>query len=258
MPVSDISVAMELRRRRRRKRNRIIAGVVAAVVVLVLVAMWIVRSSSLLCVNTIEVHGTHLVTASQVEQAAKIPKGQPLARVNTDDVAARVTRMDIVQQAEVYRKWPHTVVIDITELKISYQVKTPGGYLWIDPPGGSLTEPQNPLRTWCGQRLHLEIVAYCETSQLSLIPFPPSLDAMLTTSRPHPAMPLSWCCRVGERWCGDRWLNLFSRPRLPQRCSTLRRLVMMSRPPRIRPLAEQSQAAVEGRGQGWLQRWTPF
>ena len=87
MPVSDISVAMELRRRRCRKRNRIIAGVVAAVVVLVLVAMWIVRSSSVLCVNTIEVHGTHLVTASQVEQAAKIPKGQPLARVNTDAVS---------------------------------------------------------------------------------------------------------------------------------------------------------------------------
>lgn len=71
MPVSDISVAMELRRRRRRKRNRIIAGVVAAVVVLVLVAMWIVRSSSLLCVNTIEVHGTRLVTASQVEQVPR-------------------------------------------------------------------------------------------------------------------------------------------------------------------------------------------
>ncbi|GAE75502.1 cell division protein FtsQ [Cutibacterium acnes JCM 18918] len=238
MPVSDISVAMELRRRRRRKRNRIIAGVVAAVVVLVLVAMWIVRSSSLLCVNTIEVHGTRLVTASQVEQVAKIPKGQPLARVNTDDVAARVTRMDIVQQAEVYRKWPHTVVIDITELKISYQVKTPGGYLWIDPPGESLTEPRNPLRTWCGRRPHLEIVAYCETSQPSLIPFSPSLDAMLTISRPHLAMPLSWCCRASERWCGDRRINLFSRPRSPQRCSTSRRLVMTSRPLSIRPLAE--------------------
>lgn len=144
MPVSDISVAMELRRRRCRKRNRIIAGVVAAVVVLVLVAMWIVRSSSVLCVNTIEVHGTHLVTASQVEQAAKIPKGQPLARVNTDDVAARVTRMDIVQQAEVYRKWPHTVVIDITELKISYQVKTLGGYLWIDPSGRIFNRTSKP------------------------------------------------------------------------------------------------------------------
>ena len=144
MPVSDISVAMELRRRRRRKRNRIIAGVVAAVVVLVLVAMWIVRSSSLLCVNTIEVHGTRLVTASQVEQVAKIPKGQPLARVNTDDVAARETRMDIVQQAEVYRKWPHTVVIDITELKISYQVKTPGGYLWIDPSGRIFNRTAKP------------------------------------------------------------------------------------------------------------------
>ena len=83
MPVSDISVAMELRRRRRRKRNRIIAEVVAALVVLILVAIWIVRSSSLLCVDTIEVHGTHLLTASQVEQAAKVVKGQPLARVNT-------------------------------------------------------------------------------------------------------------------------------------------------------------------------------
>ncbi|AOH44619.1 FtsQ-type POTRA domain-containing protein [Propionibacterium sp. NM47_B9-13] len=145
MPVSDISVAMELRRRRRRKRNRIIAGVVAAVVVFIFVAIWIVRSSSLLCVDTIEVHGTHLVTASQVEQAAKVLKGQPLARVNTDDVAARVRAMDIVQQAEVHRKWPHTVVIDVTELKISYQVKTPGGYLWIDPSGRIFNRSAKPM-----------------------------------------------------------------------------------------------------------------
>ncbi|REB70376.1 cell division protein FtsQ/DivIB [Cutibacterium namnetense] len=175
MPVSDISVAMELRRRRRRKRNRIIAEVVAALVVLILVAIWIVRSSSLLCVDTIEVHGTHLLTASQVEQAAKVVKGQPLARVNTDDVAARVMAMDIVQQAEVHRKWPHTVVIDVTELKISYQVKTPGGYLWIDPSGRIFNRTAKPIprvvwaTTASGNRGLLRDVATVSDS------FPPQL-----------------------------------------------------------------------------------
>ena len=175
MPVSDISVAMELRRRRCRKRNRIIAEVVAALVVLILVAIWIVRSSSLLCVDTIEVHGTHLLTASQVEQAAKVVKGQPLARVNTDDVAARVMAMDIVQQAEVHRKWPHTVVIDVTELKISYQVKTPGGYLWIDPSGRIFNRTAKPIprvvwaTTASGNRGLLRDVATVSDS------FPPQL-----------------------------------------------------------------------------------
>ena len=175
MPVSDISVAMELRRRRRKKRNRIIAEVVAALVVLILVAIWIVRSSSLLCVDTIEVHGTHLLTASQVEQAAKVVKGQPLARVNTDDVAARVMAMDIVQQAEVHRKWPHTVVIDVTELKISYQVKTPGGYLWIDPSGRIFNRTAKPIprvvwaTTASGNRGLLRDVATVSDS------FPPQL-----------------------------------------------------------------------------------
>ncbi|MSS45826.1 FtsQ-type POTRA domain-containing protein [Cutibacterium sp. WCA-380-WT-3A] len=144
MPVSDISVAMELRRRRRNKRYRIVAGVVAAVVVLALGAIWIVRSSSLLTVDTVEVHGAHLVTPSQVKQAAKVPVGQPLARINTDDVAARVTAMDVVGQADVHRKWPHTVVIDVTELKISYQVKTPGGYLWVDPNGTIFNRAAKP------------------------------------------------------------------------------------------------------------------
>ena len=166
---------MELRRRRRRKRNRIIAEVVAALVVLILVAIWIVRSSSLLCVDTIEVHGTHLLTASQVEQAAKVVKGQPLARVNTDDVAARVMAMDIVQQAEVHRKWPHTVVIDVTELKISYQVKTPGGYLWIDPSGRIFNRTAKPIprvvwaTTASGNRGLLRDVATVSDS------FPPQL-----------------------------------------------------------------------------------
>ena len=71
-------------------------------------------------------------------------KGQPLARVNTDEVVARVTSMDIVHQAEVYRKWPHTLVIDVTELKVSYQVKTPGGYLWIDPTGAIFNRTAKP------------------------------------------------------------------------------------------------------------------
>ena len=56
MPVSDINVAIELRRRRRRRRNQIIAGIVAAVVVLLLVAIWVVRSSSVFSVDTVEVH----------------------------------------------------------------------------------------------------------------------------------------------------------------------------------------------------------
>ena len=85
MPVSDINVAIELRRRRRRRRNQIIAGIVAAVVVLILVAIWVVRSSSVFSVDTVEVHGTHLVTVSQVEQAAKVQKGQPLSLIHISE-----------------------------------------------------------------------------------------------------------------------------------------------------------------------------
>ncbi|MDO4411643.1 cell division protein FtsQ/DivIB [Cutibacterium sp.] len=135
MPVSDINVAIELRRRRRRRRNLMIVGIVAAVVILAVAAIWVVRNTTVFSADTVEVRGQRLVTASQVEQAAKVQKGQPLARVNTDEIADRVTSVSVVQQAKVHRKWPHTIVIDVTEFKLAYQVKTSGGYLWIDSAG---------------------------------------------------------------------------------------------------------------------------
>lgn len=165
MPVSDITGAIDLRRRRRRRRNWIIAAVVAGVLVLAGVAVWVVRSSSLLCVEQIDVEGTHTLTPSQVVTAAGVTTGVPLARVDTGQVVQQVSTLPPVSAVEVHRSWPHTLTISVTERTLVYQVEVSGSYLSVDPDGvvfnRSTTRARGAVRatTASGDRTLLRDVA---------------------------------------------------------------------------------------------------
>nr|WP_269449918.1 FtsQ-type POTRA domain-containing protein [Auraticoccus cholistanensis] len=63
----------------------------------------------------VEVTGTSVLTAEQVVAAADAPVGRPLARVDTDAVAARVAGLAPVREVEVSRGWPSTLRVEVTE-----------------------------------------------------------------------------------------------------------------------------------------------
>jgi cell division protein FtsQ len=117
---------------RRQWRRRWLAWryVLVGVLVVALVAtgVWLVYFSSALTVKRVDVDGQHLLSRSQVLATAKVPEGEQLARVDIDAIAARVRALDAVRSADVSRKWPDAVQIDIRE-RVAVAVIEIGGRL---------------------------------------------------------------------------------------------------------------------------------
>src|SRR5512140_2317662 len=81
-------------------------AVVAALVVLAALAVWVVWFSPLLTVREVRVLGAVEVSADSVRQAAAVPVGVPLARVDAAGIAERVGALPRVASVEVRRGWP--------------------------------------------------------------------------------------------------------------------------------------------------------
>lgn len=96
---------------RRRKRRIIIVAVL--VVLLGGAAAWAVWFSSWLTVSSVRVLGVEGPSAAEALQAAAIPMGVQLARVDTDSATVRVAALDWVASAEVRRGWPQEVVVAV-------------------------------------------------------------------------------------------------------------------------------------------------
>jgi cell division protein FtsQ len=91
---------------------------VAAAVLLLAVGVggiYLVFLSHTLSVQGVEVTGTETLTEQKVREVADVPTGGPLATVDLDTIAYRVRSLAVVESAEVTRKWPHDVLIQIVE-----------------------------------------------------------------------------------------------------------------------------------------------
>ena len=88
--------------------------------------VWAVYFSSLLAVQGVEITGATELSAADVRQAAAVPVGEPLARVDLDQVRARVESLAAVKSADVTRKWPDRVVVSVEE-RVAVAVVEIGG-----------------------------------------------------------------------------------------------------------------------------------
>ena len=117
--MSDTDVRTRRRFARRQWARRWLNWKPVLAVVLVLAGavtgLWLVYFSSFLSVQGVDVHGTHLLSAEQVRQAAAVPEGDALASVDLDRVRARVEALAAVRSADVSREWPDRVRIDVSE-----------------------------------------------------------------------------------------------------------------------------------------------
>ena len=117
----DERAALRTRRRfaRRQWSRRWLAWrplvLVLALVALVGVAVWLVFFSSYFAVQAVRVTGLQHLRPSQVERAAAVPTGEPLARADLARIRSRVQAMEEVRSADVTRQWPDTVRIDVVE-----------------------------------------------------------------------------------------------------------------------------------------------
>ncbi|MEU9126807.1 FtsQ-type POTRA domain-containing protein [Kitasatospora sp. NPDC048540] len=126
-------------------------GVVVLCVLAALVAGtlgWLVFLSSALDVREVAVQGLqsgHL-SEDEVRRAAGVQDGRPLARVDLAAVEKRVAAVPRVAGVEVWRGWPHTLRVKVTERRPVAAVHTDRGtYLQVDAGGKEFAdEPQPP------------------------------------------------------------------------------------------------------------------
>jgi len=134
-------------RRQRARRwvvlRRVLVGLAAVAVVAGLV--WLVFFSDVLAVDGAEVHGTDVVDAAEVERAAQVPLGVPLATVDLDAIEARVEDLTAVRSVEASRAWPNQVRIDVIEREAVAAVSWEGEWRGLDVEGVLFrTYPQRP------------------------------------------------------------------------------------------------------------------
>jgi cell division protein FtsQ len=93
---------------------------------------WLVWVSPVLAVHSVEVSGVALLSEDEVRQAAAVPLGQPLARVDTASVRRRVAALPAAERVEVSRGWPATLRIEVTERTAVAAVKRDKAYQIYD------------------------------------------------------------------------------------------------------------------------------
>lgn len=114
------------------KRRIILAGLVS----IAAIAINILWFSSVFDVRSIRVFGTHFTTRTQVLHLADITLGQPIARVNTRDVAANVGQLRQIESVEVRRGFPHSIVIEVHErVAIAAAEDSANGWFLVDKTG---------------------------------------------------------------------------------------------------------------------------
>lgn len=121
------------RARRRMQLRAVQYGGLALVLALGL--GWLVGFSPLLTVRQVQVTGEERVAAQEVLDAAGVPLGVPLSRLDMDGIRGRVEAIRAVAAADVQRRPPYTVRISVTERLATAVVRTPSGYELVDDRG---------------------------------------------------------------------------------------------------------------------------
>ena len=102
----------------------------------VVAAAWGAVNSPLLDVDHISVAGAAHVTASAVREASGVEHGTPLVAVDVDATERAIARLPWVNSADVRRKWPGTMIVEITErVAVAVVPAADGGWAILDAAG---------------------------------------------------------------------------------------------------------------------------
>lgn len=110
--VADRRFAARARQARLRRLAHIGLALLAAAAVGV--AGWVVGWSDALAVDEVRVTGVGEPLSTTVLDAAEVPVGTPLIRLDTAGIAARVAEVSEVADVEVSRSWPSAVTVQVT------------------------------------------------------------------------------------------------------------------------------------------------
>ena len=93
--------------------SKLVATIIGGLVVLGIVVGLAVYLLPVFRVNNIEITGNEHSSEEQVEEAAGVPQGSNLLRVNAHETALKVSDLPWVDKATVGRSLPNTLVIEL-------------------------------------------------------------------------------------------------------------------------------------------------
>lgn len=129
-----VAAAVPLPLRRRGRLGRVlVVGLAGAGV-----AAWLLFASPFTTVTAVDVEGASAPWSAQVRSAAERELGTLLVRVDTDRVVARLQAVPGVLRASVSLRWPHTLVVRVTERRAAAAVRVAGGVRVFDAAGVDL------------------------------------------------------------------------------------------------------------------------
>jgi len=141
----------KIRARRRslnRERGRRRASLVFPLVVLVCAGalfLWL-RSSDVFAVRAITVSATERVSEETIAAVTSGVFGQSLLRLSTAEVEKALLELPYVCFAEVHRRFPDTLEINVLEHEPVARVQTEGGGVWLTSDDGRLLEGADASR----------------------------------------------------------------------------------------------------------------
>ena len=113
-----------------------LAMAVAAVFAICAAILWTVFASPFMAASNVVVVGNHSLTSAQIAQAARVPIGRPLARLDLESVVSRIDAIPAVLSVVVSRSYPHTVRIAVVERVPVAAVRSPNGDWHLVDAGG--------------------------------------------------------------------------------------------------------------------------
>lgn len=134
-PVADLAEHAQAHRAARRSRWLRRAGRGVLLLLPLGALAWVLLGSSWLAVDRVQVVGHARLAPAEVERAAAVVDGTPLARVDTSAVEARVARLAPVDEVRVSRSWPGTLRVELVERTAAAGVLDASGVRLVDAEG---------------------------------------------------------------------------------------------------------------------------
>jgi len=118
-------------------RNRLLLrlATVAAIVLALVLAM-----SVFFRVEHIQVSGLKQYTAWDISQASGIKQGDSLFSLGLPGAAARIKELNYVKDVRIGIRLPNMVIIDITEVRVTYAVRAQDNQWWLLDSSGRVIE----------------------------------------------------------------------------------------------------------------------
>ena len=118
-------------------RNRLLLrlATVAAIVLALILAMAVFFR-----VEHIQVSGMNQYTAWEISEASGIEKGDSLFSLGLPGAAARIKELDYVKDVRIGIRLPNMVIIEVTEIRVTYAVKAHNEDWWLVDSSGKVIE----------------------------------------------------------------------------------------------------------------------